>query len=285
MPQLSSDLEAFGEPMCSVDEAANHIAGTLVPVADVETVPLAQADARVIAYDLIASMALPPFTNSAVDGYAVRFADIVTATGARLTVADRVMAGGNAKGTVPPGRAVRIFTGAPMPDGSDTVFMQEDVRVDAGGRVHFPTGLRHGANVRPIGEDIPAGSVVLPRGRRLRPQRLCWRSSGFWVPWLFVSQDGVEDGEEFAGRGDDDEHFGFACVNEARAQRPKDEPASPPLPRPQSYQTRKPSYKDVAVCAALGLTELEVRRSVRVAVFSTGEDCVAWVGARALAAV
>ena len=59
--------------MRSVDEVANHIAGTLGPVAHVETVPLALADARVLAYDLIASMALPPFTNSAVDGYAVRF--------------------------------------------------------------------------------------------------------------------------------------------------------------------------------------------------------------------
>ena len=207
MAQLSSDLEAFGEPMRSVDEAANHIAGTLVPIADLETVPLAQADARLLAHDLVASMALPPFTNSAVDGYAVRFADIVTAADTPLTVADRVVAGGNAKGSVPPGRAVRIFTGAPMPEGSDTVFMQEDVRVDAAGRLHFPTGLRLGANVRPIGEDFPAGSVVLPRGRRLRPQ-------------------------------------------------------------------------DVAVCAALGLTELEVRRSVRVAVFSTGDEIVSPGSAR-----
>jgi molybdopterin molybdotransferase len=201
MAQLSSDLEAFGEPLRSVSEAANHIASTLAPVADVETVPLAQADTRVLAHDLIASMALPPFTNSAVDGYAVRFADIVTAAGAPLSVADRVMAGSSVTGSVPPGRTVRIFTGAPMPDGSDTVFMQEDVRVDPDGHVHFPTGLRRGANVRPVGEDVPAGSVVLPRGRRLRPQ-------------------------------------------------------------------------DVAVCAALGLTEVEVRRSVRVAVFSTGDEIV-----------
>ena len=207
MAQLSSDLEAFGEPMRSVDEAANHIAGTLVPVADVETVPLAQADTRVLAHDLTASMALPPFTNSAVDGYAVRFADVVMAADAPIAVADRVMAGGSPKKSVPPGRAVRIFTGAPMPDWSDTVFMQEDVQVDADGHVHFPTGLRRGANVRPIGEDIPAGSVVLPRGRRLRPQ-------------------------------------------------------------------------DVAVCAALGLTELEVRRSVRVAVFSTGDEIVSPGSAR-----
>lgn len=160
-----------------------------------------------LAHDLIASMAPPPFTNSAVDGYAVRFADIVRVAGASLTVADRVVAGGSAKGSVPPGRAVRIFTGAPMPDGSDTVFMQEDVRVDADGHVHFPTGLCRGANVRPVGEDISAGSVILPRGRRLRPQ-------------------------------------------------------------------------DVAVCAALGLTELQVRRSVRVAVFSTGDEIVSPGSAR-----
>src|ERR1700733_1389850 len=63
---------------------------------------------------------------------------------------------------------------------------------------------------------ICSGSVL--RGRFAAPQRLCWRSSVFWAPWLFVSRDGVEDGEEFAGRGDGDEHFGFACVNEALAK-------------------------------------------------------------------
>src|SRR5580658_6861689 len=147
MAQLSSDLEAFGEPMRSMGEAADHIASTLAPVADIETVPLAQADGRVLAHDLVAAMALPPFTNSAVDGYAVRFADIATAAGAPLAVADRVMAGGAAKASIPPGRTVRIFTGAPMPEGADTVFMQEDVRLDAAGRVLFPAGLRRGANV------------------------------------------------------------------------------------------------------------------------------------------
>jgi molybdopterin molybdotransferase len=181
MAQLSSDLEAFGEPMRSVDEAANHIAGTLVPVADVETVPLAQADTRVLAHDLIASMALPPFTNSAVDGYAVRFAEIVTAADEPIAVADRVMAGCSAKGSVPPGRAVRIFTGAPMPDGSD-VFMQEDVRVDADGHVRFPTGLPRGANVRPLGGGHLRRTCRLAKGptsqasgcrglRRARPYR------------------------------------------------------------------------------------------------------------------
>jgi molybdopterin molybdotransferase len=157
MAQLLSDLKAFGEPMRSVSEAANHIASTLVPVADVETVPLVQADARVLAHDLIAPMALPPFTNSAVDGYAVRFADIVTAAGAPLMVADRVVAGGGAKGSVPPGRVVRIFTGAPIPDGSDTVFMQEDVRVDAYGHVQFtsPPGCVAEPTCGPSGRTSP----------------------------------------------------------------------------------------------------------------------------------
>ena len=193
--------------MRSVDEAVKHIAVTLAAVPDADTVPLARADGRVLARDLVAPLALPPFTNSAVDGYAVRFADLATAAGAPLVVADRVMAGGSAKGSVPPGRTVRIFTGAPMPRGSDTVFMQEDVRVDPAGCVHFPAGLRRGANVRPVGEDIPKGSIVLPKGRRLLPQ-------------------------------------------------------------------------DVAVCAALGLTEVEVRRSVRVAIFSTGDEIVSPGSAR-----
>jgi molybdopterin molybdotransferase len=200
MAQLSSDLEAFGERMLSVDEAVSRIAAALSPVADVETVQLSIADGRVLVRDLVAPMALPPFTNSAVDGYAVRLADIEAAAGAPVSIADRVTAGRAAKDPVPSGQAVRIFTGAPMPQGADTVFMQEDVQV-VDGRVHFPAGLRRGANVRPAGEDIAEGSIVLSKGRRLRPQ-------------------------------------------------------------------------DVAVCAALGLTLVEVRRRVRVAVFSTGDEIV-----------
>src|SRR3984957_9317107 len=138
MAELTSNLAAFGEPMRSVDEAADVIARTMVPVADVETVPLAWADGRVLPHDLVASMALPPFTNSAVDGYAVRFGDIAAAAGAPLIVSERAVAGGAAKASAPQGPAVRIFAGAPLPDGLDTVFMQEDVRVDGAGRVHLP---------------------------------------------------------------------------------------------------------------------------------------------------
>jgi molybdopterin molybdotransferase len=170
MAQLSDDCFAFGGPMMSVDDAVGLIAARVTPVREVETVALKHADGRILARALSAPLPLPPFTNSAVDGYAVRGADLPRAAEAAFAVTGRVAAGAAAGAAVQPGRAVRIFTGAPMPDGADTVFMQEDVRLDGDGRVVLPAGLARGANVRPAGEDIAAGSVALAVGRRLRPQ-------------------------------------------------------------------------------------------------------------------
>ena len=118
----------------------------------------------------------------------------------RLTVVDRVAAGHAATHAVNAGEAIRIFTGAPMPAGADTVFMQEDCRVD-GGSVVVPPGLKRGANRRLAGEDLLAGAIALPAGRRLAVQH-------------------------------------------------------------------------VALAAALGLTQLAVRRRVRIALFSTGDEIV-----------
>jgi molybdopterin molybdotransferase len=113
---------------------------------------------------------LPPFTNSAVDGYAVRSNDLPLREQAALPVSGRIQAGAAAPEPVKPGHAVQIFTGAPMPEGAGTVFMQEDVRVDDAGKVVLPAGLRPGANVRPAGEDVPEGAAALSEGLRLRPQ-------------------------------------------------------------------------------------------------------------------
>jgi molybdopterin molybdotransferase len=200
MAQLSDDCFAFGGPMMSVDEAVAIIAARVSPVRDIEAVVLAAADGRVLAKDISAPFSLPPFTNSAVDGYAVRSGDLPQAEGQAFPVVGRVQAGAPAQAPVAAGHAVRIFTGAPMPQGADTVFMQEDVRLDQG-RVVLPAGLKPGANVRPAGEDIPAGHSALQSGRRLRPQ-------------------------------------------------------------------------DVALVAAFGLTHVDVRRRIRVAVFSTGNELV-----------
>jgi molybdopterin molybdotransferase len=170
MAQLSDDCFAFGGPMMSVDEAVGIIAARVTAVQEAETVSLNEADGRILAHDISASLPLPPFTNSAVDGYAVRSRDLPQQGEAAFPVAGRVQAGASAGEAIQPAHAVRIFTGAPMPDGADTVFMQEDVRLDQDGRVVLPPGLKPGANVRPAGEDIPAGHTALRAGRRLRPQ-------------------------------------------------------------------------------------------------------------------
>jgi molybdopterin molybdotransferase len=201
MAQLSDDCFAFGGPMMPVDEAVAIIAARVTAVQDIETVPLGDADGRILASDIAASLPLPPFTNSAVDGYAVRGGDLPQREETAFAVTGRVQAGASASEAIRPGHAVRIFTGAPMPVGADTVFMQEDVRLDADGRVVLPAGLKPGANVRPAGEDIAAGTSALTAGRRLRPQ-------------------------------------------------------------------------DIALAAAFGLTDVEVRRRIRVAVFSTGNELV-----------
>src|SRR5262249_54469742 len=170
----------------------------VAPAAESETVALARACGRVIADDVVASLDLPPFDNSAVDGFAVRHADLDPAGESRLALVDRRPARRGAGGAPRRRGRHRVFTGAPMPAGADTVFMQEDCRVEDG-RLVAPPGLKAGANRRLAGEDIRAGTVALPAGKRLAPQH-------------------------------------------------------------------------VALAAAIGITELPVRRRVRVALFSTGDE-------------
>ncbi|MGH7118753.1 MAG: molybdopterin molybdotransferase MoeA [Acetobacteraceae bacterium] len=168
MAQLSDDCFAFGGPLLPVEEALRIIAANVPPCVGIETVPLAVADGRILAEDVIAPIDLPPFSNSAVDGYAVHAADLADAKA--LPVEGRVAAGEVGAAGLRPGTARRIFTGAPLPDGADTVFMQEDVTIDTAGHAHLPPGLHRGANTRLQGEDVPAGSKALPAGRHLRPQ-------------------------------------------------------------------------------------------------------------------
>ena len=168
MAQLSDDCFAFGGPMMSLDEARRLIAERLSPTVRTEMAPLVLADGRILAEDLLAPLDLPPFDNSAVDGYAVRFDDLSRTDETRLPVIGRVAAGNSLQGGTAAHSAMRIFTGAPMPQGFDTVFMQEDVRLEDGAVV-LPSGLKRGANRRPAGEDLCAGAKALGAGRRLGP--------------------------------------------------------------------------------------------------------------------
>lgn len=172
MAQLSDDCFAFGGPMMSVDEAVGLITTRVDAIVDVEAVGLLDADGRVLASNIAAPLPLPPFTNSAVDGYAVRSEDLPKKAERAFPVSGRIPAGAAGSTPLEPGHVARIFTGAPMPPGADTVFMQEDVRIESSGEVVLPAGLRPGANVRPAGEDIPQGAVALRAGQRLRPQHV-----------------------------------------------------------------------------------------------------------------
>jgi len=200
MAQLTDDCFAFSGPLLPVADAERVIGERVIPVAEIEQVSLKDAAKRVLAADIVAPVDLPPFDNSAVDGYAVRHADLAGEGETRLVIVDRLTAGRSAQRAVGKGEAIRIFTGAPMPAGADTVFMQEDVHTEDGS-VIVPPGLKQGANRRLAGEDVRKGAVVLPAGRLLGVQH-------------------------------------------------------------------------VALAAAVGLTRLPVRRRVRVALFSTGDEIV-----------
>jgi molybdopterin molybdotransferase len=176
MAQLSDDCFAFSGPLMRIDVAEALIQERVTPVAEIETVPIAEARDRVLARDIVASLDLPPFDNSAVDGYAVRHADLAEGAERTLRIVDRLTAGHAAGRALGAGEAIRIFTGAPMPGGADTVFMQEDTR-EEDGAVIVPPGLKRGANCRTAGEDIRRGALLLPAGRRLAAQHLALAAS------------------------------------------------------------------------------------------------------------
>ena len=135
------------------------------PILGTESVLLAASEGRVLAHDLISSLDLPPWPNSAMDGYALNMADW---SGEPLMVSQRIFAGAAPK-PLAPGTCARIFTGAPVPAGANCVEMQENAQVQADGRVVFTHALRAGQNIRPQGQETTIGEVVLSAGTRLGP--------------------------------------------------------------------------------------------------------------------
>ncbi len=137
----------------------------------VEIITLASAHYRVLAKDIHASHDLPAFANSAMDGFALRGADLPTEGERALALIGEVFAGAATVQTVSEEQCVRITTGAPIPTGADTVVIKENVRVE-NGRVYIKAGERPGANVRSAGEDFVAGALALQAGTRLRAPQL-----------------------------------------------------------------------------------------------------------------
>ncbi|HEV8436772.1 MAG TPA: gephyrin-like molybdotransferase Glp [Methylomirabilota bacterium] len=154
--------------MIPVEEARERILSR-IPVLGAERVELPRALGRVLAEDVVVPRDIPPWPNSSMDGYAVRSADTDkagVATPTRLVLTGRVAAGAVAERPLRPGEAFRIFTGAPLPDGADSVIPQEEVSED-GAVVVIDRPVRAGEFVRPRGEDMRAGDLALQRGRPL----------------------------------------------------------------------------------------------------------------------
>ncbi|MCD5993566.1 molybdopterin molybdotransferase MoeA [Pseudomonas sp. CDFA 602] len=138
------------------------------PITDRQRVTLAEAEGRVLAVDLVSNLDLPPWPNSAMDGYALRLSDW---TGEPLPVSQRIFAG-QAPEPLAPGTCARIFTGAPVPEGADCVEMQENAEVLADQRVRFTEPLKPEQNIRPQGQETRTGDTVLAAGTRLGPIEL-----------------------------------------------------------------------------------------------------------------
>jgi len=174
--QLSDDCFAFGGQLMTTAEALVLLEAQTESVTDVVTVTLVHAIGRILAEDIVATADVPPHHNSAVDGYAVYFRDLEREGYTHLPITGRVTAGHPLKRRVIPGEAIRIFTGAVMPNGPDTILMQEDCR-EHNGDVIIRSGIRCGANMRHAGEDISRGDTVLQSGQRLRPQEIALAAS------------------------------------------------------------------------------------------------------------
>lgn len=158
----------MSDAVLSADAARSRLLASARPVGETESIPAEQSLGRVLARPLIAQVTVPPLDNSAMDGYALRRAD--GAGNAWLAVGQRIPAG-HVGTPLQAGEAARIFTGAPIPQGADTVVMQEDCETDAA-RVRIPVLPEAGANIRRAGEDIRAGQTVLAAGTRLTPAQL-----------------------------------------------------------------------------------------------------------------
>jgi molybdopterin molybdotransferase len=167
LTQLSEDRFAFGGALLPLEQAQARIAEEFECRAAVEIVALRETVGRILARDIVAPIDLPPFVNSAVDGYAVRHADLQPGGPTQLPLHGKTFAG-HSSHALPRGVAARVFTGAMLPEGADTVLMQEDCR-ERDGEVTIPPGIPLGANRRLAGEDVARGSRALAAGRRLMP--------------------------------------------------------------------------------------------------------------------
>jgi molybdopterin molybdotransferase len=163
-------MNAPRAPLKSLDQALAELLAQAQPLTGTDEVDTFDADGRVLAQDLVSALHVPPQDNSSMDGYALRCAD-VPAPAVVLPVTQRIPAGHYGQ-PLKPGEAARIFTGAPVPAGADTIVMQEDCEPVGEGSVRVNVVPQSGQWIRRAGEDVTRGAVVLSRGQRLTPAAL-----------------------------------------------------------------------------------------------------------------
>jgi molybdopterin molybdotransferase len=164
-----SGCSCDGHDLHPVDQVIEHLLSRAPAPPKIELVPLAAALGRVLAQEVLAPSDVPAWDNSAMDGYALRAADLPL-EGGYLPLAGRIAAGDSGQTRLLAGHGVRIFTGAPLPPGADSVVAQEDCRAEGGG-VWLPA-VKAGNHVRKQGEELRSGSLLLTAGQRLRPQEI-----------------------------------------------------------------------------------------------------------------
>ncbi len=162
----SNGTPPTADQLLSVEQALQRIRESLSPIADKEACNLKDSWHRIIAEPVISPLNVPPYANSAMDGYAIKASDLPQTDSVSLQIVGESFAGTPFEGAVGPGEAVRIMTGAMIPQGTDTVIMQEKVERD-GDIITLQSGHRAGENVRHIGEDIARDSVVLDIGKHI----------------------------------------------------------------------------------------------------------------------
>lgn len=160
---MSGEKQAHKQGALTVEDALSRVLDDVKPISDIETVSLFEAEGRVLAKPVVAHLTQPPFTASAMDGYAVRGADVAVLP-ASLRVIGESAAGHAFSTPIGAGEAVRIFTGAPLPPGADAIVIQEDTVRDSD-LVRVVSGSPDGEHVRPKGGDFTADQVVLEAGR------------------------------------------------------------------------------------------------------------------------
>lgn len=176
--QVDCGCDTIPQPLLSIDEALELLINSAQIIDDIQLIELDDALNKILAVDVCSDIFVPGFDNSAMDGYAINLKQdqINTTGGTTFEITDRIPAGSTGS-TLAAGCAARIFTGAPIPKGANTVIMQEECELLENGKIEIYRPIALNENIRPKGNDIQSGDVILPKGRQLQPQDIALAAS------------------------------------------------------------------------------------------------------------